>query len=129
MQSRWSVPQKASQWVVTFAPKGDNFHLVDALDIKCPNCGAAPGEACRLGLGVPCGRRIESSADPLEVECPDCRSLVGKACMGVRRGKRRELPDPHAYRIRTAQDEKGRNHGVTFAKLVAQAPMKGTRRR
>jgi hypothetical protein len=37
-------------------------------------------------------------ADPFDFVCDDCGAKAGERCVGVRRGKRAELPKPHAAR-------------------------------
>lgn len=84
---------------------------------RCPACGRIPGERCRnlnsmrMVLETPHPERValvkeEKTEAAYEIRCPvdTCRAAEGRPCWKFysRTSRRRDLPRPHAERVRLA---------------------------
>jgi len=59
----------------------------------------------------------------LNVPCTDCHTPPGTPCRAVRRGRRVDLPQPHAPRVRLAEDAARRAAGVSkYAGVRVKVP-------
>jgi hypothetical protein len=86
---------------------------------RCPECGRIPGQPCRnlnsmrLSLESPHPERValvreEKTEAAYQIRCPveTCRAVAGRPCWKfyARTSRRRDLPRPHAERVKLAQE-------------------------